>query len=129
MLQKVLKTTGWVLTIILALFFAVSAYLKLSENATAVLQATTFGLSLSTYKFLAVIEIISLILFVIPRTGVLGSLLLVAYLGGAIATHLEHGEPIATAVIFQILLWITITIRFPELWQRLLQSPKLSKGQ
>lgn len=122
MLQKVLKTTGWVLTIILALFFAISAYLKLSENQAAVSQALTFGLSSSTYKILGIIEIISVILLVIPRTAVIGALLLVAYLGGAIATHLEHGESISTAVAFQVLLWASIAIRFPEMWKRLVIS-------
>lgn len=124
MSQKAIKITGLVFTIILGLFFAMSAFMKLTLQETAVAQASSFGIDATTYQFIGIIEIISLILFIIPRTGILGTLLLVAYLGGAIVTHLQHQEPIAMAVLFQITLWITAYIRFPELRQRLLTNTK-----
>lgn len=120
MSQKAIKITGWALTIALALLFTLSASMKLMQNETTVAQASSIGLSATTYLFIGIIEIISLILFILPRTGVLGTLLLVAYLGGAIVTHLEHQQPIAMAVAVQIVLWITAFLRFPELKQRLL---------
>jgi uncharacterized membrane protein YphA (DoxX/SURF4 family) len=120
MSQKTIKITGWVLTIILALLFTMSASMKLTQNETALAQASAFGIDANTYLFIGTIEIISLILFLIPRTAILGTLLLVAYMGGAIVTHLQHQDSIAMAVIIQILLWITAFIRFPELKQRLL---------
>ncbi|HLW42635.1 MAG TPA: DoxX family protein [Flavobacterium sp.] len=122
MSQKAIKITGWSLTIILGLLFTMSAFTKLAQNEEALAQASTFGLDATTYQFIGIIEIIALILFIIPRTGVLGTLLLVAYLGGAIVTHLQHQEPIATAVIIQMVLWITAFIRFPELRQRLIPT-------
>lgn len=124
MSQKTIKITGWALTIILGLLFAMSAFMKLTQNETALAQATSFGIDATTYQFMGLIEIISLILFIVPRTGFFGTLLLAAYLGGAIATHLQHQEPIAMAVIIQIILWITAFIRFPELKQRLLINTK-----
>ncbi|MEX6691001.1 DoxX family protein [Danxiaibacter flavus] len=124
MTQKTSKMTGWVLTIILALLFTMSAFMKLTQNATAIEQASSFGIDAHTYQFIGMIEIISLIFFIIPRTGVLGTLLLAAYLGGAIVTHLEHQEPVVMAVVFQTVLWITAIIRFPELRQRLLTNTK-----
>lgn len=124
MSQKAIKITGWTLTIILALVFTMSAFMKLTQNETALAQASSFGIDTTTYQFIGIIEIISLILFIIPRTGILGTLLLVAYLGGAIVTHLQHQQPIAMAVIFQTLLWITAFIRFPELKQRIFQTNK-----
>ncbi|GAB2770884.1 DoxX family protein [Rhabdobacter roseus] len=122
MSQKVMKTTGWVLTLVLALLFTMSAFLKLTQNETALAQAAAIGIGASTYQLIGVIEVISLILFIVPRTGVLGSLLLIAYMGGAIVTHLEHQQPIAMAVAVQVLLWITAALRFPELRQRLLPT-------
>ncbi len=122
MSQKTIKIIGWVLTIILAFLFIMSASMKLTQNETAVAQASTFGIDATTYLFIGIIEIISLILFIIPRTGIIGTLLLAAYLGGAIVTHLQHQEPIAMAVIIQMILWITAFIRFPELSQRLLTA-------
>lgn len=122
MSQKTIKIIGWVLTVILAFLFIMSASMKLTQNETAVAQASTFGIDATTYLFIGIIEIISLILFIIPRTGIIGTLLLAAYLGGAIVTHLQHQEPVTMAVIIQMILWITAFIRFPELSQRLLTA-------
>jgi hypothetical protein len=119
MSHKALKATGWVLTIILALLFGMSAFLKLTQNEAALAQAATIGFDAGTYQAIGILEVISLLLFILPRTGVLGSLLLIAYMGGAIVTHLQHQQPIFMAVLIQILVWITALVRFPELRQRL----------
>ena len=78
------------------------------------------GLTVDTVRILGAIEALSIILFIIPRTGLLGALLLSGYLGGAIATHLEHQQPVMMPVIIMCVLWITAVIRFPELSRRLL---------
>lgn len=122
MSQKSTKITGWVLTIGLGLLFTMSAFMKLTQNETAIAQAALFGIDANTYLLIGVIEIISLILFIIPRTAIIGTLLLIAYLGGAIATHLQHQDSVIVPVIVQIVLWITAFIRFPELKQIILQT-------
>mgnify|MGYP006162588949 FL=1 len=122
MSQKTIKIIGWVMTIILALLFIMSAFMKLTQNETALAQATSFGIDAKTYQIIGLVEIISLVLFLIPRTAIIGTLLLIAYLGGAIVTHLQHQQPIAMAIIIQIFLWITAFVRFPELKQRLLST-------
>lgn len=127
MSQKAIKITGWGMTIVLALVFTMSAFTKLTQNEMAIAQASSIGLDASTYQFIGTIEIISLILFIVPRTGILGTMLLVAYLGGAIVTHLQHQQPVAMAVIFQTLLWITAFIRFPELGQRIFLTKKVQQ--
>lgn len=122
MSQKAIKITGWTLTALLAFLIAMSAFMKLILEETAVAQAAAVGLDASTYRIIGIIEIVSLLLFIIPRTGIIGTLLLVAYLGGAIVTHLEHQQPIALAVGAQTVLWITAFIRFPELKHRLIPA-------
>jgi len=122
MSQKTSKITGWVLTIILGLLLVMSAFLKVTQNETAIAQAAAIGINATTYQVIGIIEVISLILFIIPRTGIIGVLLLAAYLGGAIVTHVQHQQPIAMPVIVQIVVWITAFIRFPELKQRLLTT-------
>ncbi len=122
MSQKTISIIGWILTTILGLVFFMSAFMKLTQNETALEQAASIGLDATTYLFIGIVEAISLVLFIIPRTGVVGALLLIAYMGGAIATHLQHQQPIAIAVSIQILLWITTFVRFPELKQRLFAS-------
>lgn len=120
MSQKFSKTTGWVLTLLLAALFCLSAFPKLTADETAIAQAASLGINAATYQRIGIIEMIALLLFIIPRTGVLGALLLIAYMGGAIVTHLQHQQPITMAVIVQVLVWITALLRFPELKQRLL---------
>lgn len=124
MSQKSIRITGWVLAIILGLFLSMSAFMKLTLDETVAAQAAAIGFDGATYRFIGVIEIVSVILFLIPRTGLIGTMLLVAYLGGAIVTHLQHQQPVGVAVTFQIVLWITAFIRFPELRQRLIPVRK-----
>jgi len=124
MTKKLIKSSGWVLTIVLALLFAMSASLKITQDETAVAQAAAMGIGAGTYRWIGIVEVISLILFVVPRTGVVGALLLIAYMGGAIATHLQHQQPVAMAVTVQVLLWIAVAMRFPELIQRLFSGGK-----
>lgn len=124
MSQKTIRITGWVLTVILGLLFTFSAFLKLSQNGTALSQAAAFGFSSSTYLVIGIVEITSVVLFIIPRTGILGTLLLVAYLGGAIVTHLQHQQPTVMPLTIQVILWITAIIRFPELRTRLFTNFK-----
>jgi hypothetical protein len=124
MSDKLKKIIYWVLTGLVAFVFVGSALGKLTADSDALKMAEGFGLNAQNYTILGVIEIISIILFIIPRTGVLGTLLLAAYMGGAIATHLEHGQSVIAPCVIQTFLWIVAIYRFPELKTRLLKSDK-----
>ena len=119
MQQKTKNIIGWVLTGILSLVFIASASMKLIGGEEVLKGAAAMGISPGTFKIIGVLEIISIVLFIIPRSGLLGTLLLAAYIGGAIVTHLEHQQAIFVPVIIQCLVWITAAIRFPELSRRL----------
>jgi hypothetical protein len=125
MSSKSVKITGWVLTAVLGLLFSFSAFLKITQNEDAIAQASAIGFDAATYRIIGFVEIASLILFIFPRTALLGALLLVAYMGGAIATHLQHQQPIGMAVGVQVVLWVTVAVRFPDLLQRVF-SPNLT---
>lgn len=120
--EKTKKTIYWVLTGLVSFVFLGSAIGKFTANEEALKMAANFGLDASTYTLIGVIELVSLILFIIPRTGIIGTLLLAAYLGGAIATHLEHGESIIAPCIIQTFLFLVAFYRFPELRTKLLNS-------
>jgi hypothetical protein len=119
MTQKTRNIIGWTLTGLLAFVFISSAFMKLTGSEEVVKGAASMGLTAGAMQLIGIIEISSILLFVFPRTGLLGTLLLAAYLGGAIVTHLEHGQPFIVPVIIQAVLWITAVIRFPELSRRL----------
>ena len=114
----------WVLTGLIAFVFIGSAVGKLTADADALTLAEGFGLNAQTYTFLGIIEIISIILFIIPRTGILGTLLLAAFMGGAIATHLELAQSVLAPCIIQAFLWMVAIYRFPELLTRMLKTDK-----
>jgi hypothetical protein len=68
---------------------------------------------------LGIVVLISVILYIIPNTAVLGAILLTGYLGGAVATHVRHGDPLFSHVLspvyFAILLWAGLYLREPRL--------------
>lgn len=120
MTEKTKNIALWVLTGLVAALFLFSAFGKLAGGADSEKMAEGIGLTASSLKMIGIVELIAVILFVIPRTGVLGTLLLAAYMGGAIATHVEHGQDIMAPCVIQAFVWIVAVLRFPELRQRLL---------
>jgi hypothetical protein len=124
MSEKTKKIIYWSLTGLIAFVFVGSAMGKLTADAKALEMAASMGLDANTYKLLGFIEIISVLLFIFPRTGILGTFLLVAYMGGAIATHLENGQSIIAPCVIQTILILVSIYRFPELVQRILSKGK-----
>jgi hypothetical protein len=60
---------------------------------------------------LGIVELGSVIIYLIPQTAVLGAILLTGYLGGATATHLRIGEPYYAAVLLGVLVWGGLFLR------------------
>jgi uncharacterized membrane protein YphA (DoxX/SURF4 family) len=118
--SKTKNIVNWVLAGLVAFIFIGSAFGKLSANAEALKMAEGFGLNATSYMYLGIIELIAVLLFLIPRTSIIGSLLLIAYMGGAIATHLEHAQPLMAPIIISIFVWIVSFVRNPELSKRAL---------
>ncbi len=116
---KTRNTINWVIAGLVAFVFIGSAAGKLSGSADAAKMAEGFGISAGSFTLLGVVELIAVILFVIPRTGILGALVLAAYMGGAVASHLEHNLSILAPVVISAFVWIAAVVRFPELTQRI----------
>jgi uncharacterized membrane protein YphA (DoxX/SURF4 family) len=120
--EKTNRIIYWILTALIAFVFIGSAIGKLTANEEALKMATNFGLDAKTFSIIGVVELICVLLFIIPRTGVIGTLLLAAYMGGAIATHLEHGESVIAPCVIQAFIFMAALYRFPELRKTLLNS-------
>jgi DoxX-like family len=120
--EKSKRIIYWALTGLVSFIFIGSAMGKFTANEESIKMAMGFGLDAKTMSLLGVVELVSMLLFVIPRTGVLGTLILVAYMGGAIATHLEHGLSIVAPCIIQTIIILVAFYRFPELRTKLLNS-------
>lgn len=97
--------TGWVLSLWPTFIVGMSSIWKLSHNAWYVKEFTRIGWPESALPLLACLQLGALILFLIPRTSILGAILLTGYLGGAIASYVRIGEfypplvPLSTAVV------------------------------
>jgi hypothetical protein len=68
---------------------------------------------------LGLLELVCVVLYVIPRTSILGAILLTGYLGGAVATNLRVGNPlfsyILAPVYFGVLIWGGLFLRDNQL--------------
>jgi len=117
--SKTKNIIGWGLTGIIVFMMAASAIDKIRGSEHALEMTKSFGITPATYSILGIIELLSVLLFAFTRTGILGTLLLASYLGGAIATHLQHQQNILFPMGIEVLVWITATIRFRELSSRL----------
>ncbi len=112
------KILEWALTGLVTFVFVGSGILKLVGGEQSAEMAKSLG-GERNLVILAILEFIIAILFLIPRTGVVGTLLMIAYMGGAIAVLFVSGQPFVFLIFIQILIWIIGVIRFPELGSRL----------
>jgi len=105
---------GRILTALSALFLLFDAAGHWFVPAAVVEAFHRLGYPLSLSRALAVIEIVCLVVYVIPRTAVLGAILLTGYLGGAVATHLRVHDPLFDTlfpIIFGVLVWAGLYFR------------------
>jgi hypothetical protein len=94
-----------------------SAAAKLVHVPKVVEQMAASGFAGERLTFIAVLEVFCAVLFLIPSTRAAGLLLVSAFLGGAIATHLQHGQSVAQPGVFLAVLWVGAWLRHPQiLW-------------
>lgn len=110
--------TGRVMSWLTALFLLVDGAMKIVKPAPIVEATVRLGYPERVIVPLGVVLVVCTLLYLIPRTAVLGAILLTGYLGGAVATHVRAGEPwtsILFAVVFGVLLWLGLYLRNPTL--------------
>jgi hypothetical protein len=103
--------TARILGSLLVLFLLVDGAGKVLRFAPYVEGTARVGYPASCLVPLGLVLIACTILYVVPRTAVLGAVLLTGYLGGATATHVRMGEPFFFPVVFGVLLWACLTVR------------------
>lgn len=115
-ISKTRKIINWIFVGLMSALFIMSATMKLMAVADAEIAVNfvKWGLE-GKLMLIGTGELIAAILFLIPRTSSLGVLLLSAHLGGAIATHMEHGEMFIPQAIMLLLVWVANYLRNPEM--------------
>ena len=112
--------TGRVLSAIVVLFMIVDGVIKLPPLAIVTDTMTQLGwpADANIARLLGIIGLISTALYAVPRTSVLGAILLTGYMGGAISTHVRIGNPLFSHTLFGVylgvMLWGGLYLRDPR---------------
>ena len=103
---------GKVISGLAGLALLLSAGAKLSQQK-GVIDAFTvqFGYPAGTILPIGVVELICVILYAVPRTSILGAILMTGYLGGAVATHVRVGDVWVAPFAIGVLAWFGLFLR------------------
>jgi hypothetical protein len=113
------RRLGLGLSALAALFFLLDATGKLLQVEPVLRGTAELGWPVSSVVPLGVLLALGTVLYVVPRTAVLGAIYLTGFLGGAIATHYRIGSPLFTHVLFGVyvgvVMWTGLALRHPTL--------------
>ena len=110
--MNVKKITGWVLSVLIAaMLMFLSAPGKLMDFEGKEEMFAKLGWGIEVMKTIGVIEIAVAVLYLIPRTAFIGAVLVTAYLGGAIATHVRVNDQFIMPVIMGVIVWVALGLR------------------
>ena len=115
MQKKTATWAGRLLSALPALVLLVSATMKLVGPPQLAELFGGLGWPVGLAVPLGILELAVTLLYVIPRTSVLGAVLATGYLGGAITTHVRIGDPFSTVVLLGISVWGGLYLRDPRL--------------
>jgi hypothetical protein len=115
------KTALWagrVISTLVGLFLMFDGVAKVAKVKQVVEGSAPFGIPESTIRGIGIALVVGTLLYAIPRTSVLGAILLTGYLGGAVFTHVRvDGWAFSAlfAVGFGVLVWLGLYLREPRL--------------
>ena len=119
-ISKLALWGGRVCTGAIGLFLLLDAVMKLVKPVQVVDATLALGLTETAITPLGIVLLVSTVIYLIPRTAVLGAILLTGYLGGAVCIHLRnaHGPlEIGLPIAFGIILWAGLYLRDPKVRQ------------
>ncbi|UTP40153.1 DoxX family protein [Phenylobacterium sp. LH3H17] len=113
------RIVSWVLTGLVGLFMAMDCGIKLAKIPQVTESFHRLGYSGDISLGLGLTELAIMILYLTPRTAVLGAILMTALLGGAITSHLRVGDPWPSHILFGVYIgvmaWGGLFLRDPRL--------------
>jgi hypothetical protein len=122
--MNVKKIIGWVLSVLIAaMMIFLSAPGKFMDFEGKEEMFAKLGWGVEVMKTIGVIEIAVAILYLIPRTAFIGAVLVTAYLGGAIATHVRVNDHFIMPVIMGVLVWVALGLRDGRIFTTAFTAP------
>jgi hypothetical protein len=113
--------SGRVLSAVLVILLLLDATMKLIPLQLVLDGSQEIGwpADIATVRMLGVVLALATLLYAVPRTAVLGAVILTGYMGGAIATHVRVADPLFTHTLFGVYLgvalWAGLWLRDPRL--------------
>jgi hypothetical protein len=106
---------GRLLSGLVVLFLLMDSGMKLVKASASVKGTIELGYPESVVVGIGILLLACTVLYVIPRTSILGAVLLTGYLGGAVASQVRVGNPLFTHILFPVyfgtLLWVGLYLR------------------
>jgi hypothetical protein len=112
--------TGRVISTLMILFMLMDAVMKFVKPKPVIDGTVHLGYQESAIPIIGAILLVFTILYIIPRTAVLGAICLTGYLGGAFASQFRINEPLFSQIfpiIFGVLVWLGVVLRDRRLQQ------------
>jgi len=109
--NRTIVWSGRVISILLSLLFAMSAFMKMRHGPDVMQGMAHLGLPKSLIPLLASVEISCAVIYAIPATAVLGAILLTGYIGGAILAHMRVGDPFFVQIGLGLFVWLGLYLR------------------
>lgn len=112
---KWMTIVGWILSILPCLLLLMSATFKFIQGPDFEKGLQMMGWEPKTMFYIGIVEVICTLIYLIPKTSIFGAILLAAYLGGAVATHVRVGDQFIAPMLAGVLLWLGLWLREPRL--------------
>ena len=114
---------GWVISALPVLLMGCGSVFMLADPGPLIKTLVALGYAPDLVRPIACVELACVILYVFPRTAILGAILMTGYLGGATASHVRAGQPFYLPVAVGVLVWLGLYLRDPRLrvlipWRR-----------
>ncbi|SDF74578.1 DoxX-like family protein [Dyadobacter soli] len=102
---------GKIISILCVLFLLVDAIMKVIAHPISIEGSVALGWPADQVQSIGTALLVSTILYIIPRTAILGAILITGYLGGAIAVMVRAEQPLYFAATFGVLVWAGLYLR------------------
>ena len=100
---------GWILSAVPVLMLLMSGVMKIAQTAEVVKGFADWPPGSAVP--IGIVELACTVVYLVPRTAVLGAILATGYLGGAVATHVRTLDNFVPPVIVGVLVWAGLYLR------------------
>ncbi|MGB0036082.1 MAG: DoxX family protein [Candidatus Acidiferrales bacterium] len=109
--SKTMLWAGYIISAIPVLFLILNGVMSVIKPEMVKQGVAHLGYPESAAPSISIAMVACALVYAIPRTSILGAILLTGYLGGATASHVRIGEPFYFPIIFGVLVWLGLFLR------------------